>query len=441
MIAVRTLVVASVVLASAACTPSLELTRTLEGHASPVGALSIRGERLVSCGGDGTARLWDVSGKLSWTVRPDPAATGSGVALLDSDASDSRIAVPNDRSAVLWPDGKLVALSFGPLDAAATEPRPGGVCFLEVTSREARGVFRGEVSFGEVTCLAWSPDGNLVAGWRDGAVRVLDPRGRLVRELEHPLHDDPHEFSGVVALDVSPNGKVAVVVWSPRVAGFCEYRLHDERGKLVWTVPGYGHPAWRRCSSCGWVGVAGPTGHCVGARMEPLPGIGDPLATEQAPERPLVRAVTFSPDGQRLAFAGWICTGTTKKVEGGLAGLLGFVESEKRGRVWLVSARDGRTEKIIDGEVDGPIESVAFSPSGDRLALGAFEHHFVWSIGEGRLLGRREVPLGMAYFPEGTVTRRMLPSVTHSPAVVFLDEQSLAASSGNRVEILRVPGR
>ena len=232
-------------------------------------------------------------------------------------------------SVAISPDGNLLAIGQG--------ARASGARLLTATGAKAAVLAGGAAA---VSCLAWSPDGSLLAGARpDGTVAIWDARGRLVRVLPGT---DP-----ALSLAWSPDGEIlatgAVPIPPPTATGALTLpglvRLWGRDGSLretletQYTGGKFFNLAW---SPDGSLLAAGAQDyHIWNANGRPAGaprGGGDPAW-----------AMDWSPDGRSLAI-------------GDESGTL------------LVAALDGTvlTSAPFDSDVDG----VAFSPDGGSVAVG-----------------------------------------------------------------------
>jgi serine/threonine-protein kinase len=196
------------------------------------------GKTVITC--DGSAHVWDLSGKRLTTIRKVGtvalAPDGKMLATAHNDPARSEYTVrlwelvPGAEPKPLPHEFKghtnyVLSLAFSPDGALlATGGRDAMVRMWSVQTGEERPMLKGHTYY--VTALAFSPDGKtLASGSHDNTVRRWD----VARGKEHTLERRYHE-RGVNALAYAANGKMAsadqrgcVVLWD-----------EDHKQKLVW---------------------------------------------------------------------------------------------------------------------------------------------------------------------------------------------------------------
>ena len=196
----------------------------------------------------------------------------------------------------------------------------------------------------DVTDVAFSLDGEhlVTAGW-DGAARIFDRAGRVIRVL----HDEGYEL---LAARFSPDGRL--VATAARIdVGQYRLRIWDwERGEIVRTISADAwsldfDPSGSRIATAGRGGQAEIWDVESGTRLALLAGNSGG-----------VNDVAFSPDGSHVATAGL------------------------DGTVRLFEADTGAQQLVLRGHRCG-VYSVAFSPDGTKLAsASACDGVRIWAL-------------------------------------------------------------
>jgi WD40 repeat protein/tetratricopeptide (TPR) repeat protein len=327
-------------------------------HRGPVhhAAFSPDGRRLVTASADGTARVWD--GSTGRPIFPDLqhgrpvhfAAFSPDGRLIVTACGDPRVATAT---------GKLAPPANA--DGSGTEVVPargGGEArvYNAATGRRVSTLGDGKA----VLHAAFAPDSRRVAtAGSDGNARVWDPRtGR-------PLGPLLHEYYGVDRVSFSPDGRfvLAAAGWHGdrrvEVAGDC----------ILWNaatgarVRSFSYPT-REGDTTIPAAAFSPDGRRV-ATAGNVPRIwdvtsGKPVAPQPLPFDGEVLDVVFSPDGRRIAAAGRSNRG------GGAARFL-----------------DASTGKPIGPPMEhgGPVVSALFSPDGRHLLTASEDGSArVWSL-------------------------------------------------------------
>jgi WD40 repeat protein len=347
-------------------------------------AFSADGEQLATASQDGTVKLWQTdSGRQIRTLLPVPQV------------------------------GPVLRVTFGAregeLAAAAKSLRnrkeePGTVSLWTIVFRDVPSLDNGS----EVTSLAYSPDGNLLAvGDEQGMVSLWNRGGRRIGRLasqDAPIH----------SLAFDPVGKVLAIAGVLTDIELWEVSSRRKRGSLSGQESQIQDVAFSpdgtRLASAGTNGVAILWDV---ARRQPL----HRLLGHRKP----VLDVAFSRDGQWLATAGADSTVRLWHPESGRelrvfrghgsavltvafcpkGNLLASGSVDKTARIW--DPRDGKELLVLKGHA-GAVTEVAFTPDGERLATGSVDQTIkIWKAETGAelfaLTGNTGSILGLAFQP------------------------------------------
>jgi WD40 repeat protein/Flp pilus assembly protein TadD len=293
-------------------------------------AFALDDRRLLSIGAfERTARLWDLT-------------TGQEISRIEGLSKDPLYSRITDDLA-LSPDGKTLAMACYPAnswDAALFDLRK---------QREADSLLgRLPGDNGSMLCVAYSPDGRIVAsGATSGRVFLWDPATRKeIRRLE--AHSDR-----VSQLLFSPDGKTLATASVDTRVKLWDVATGRERKVLQ------GHTAPITCLAFSADGKRLATGSRDGTAK-----LWDLTAT--AGTRLLaghtngVNRLAYSPDGRLLATAG----------------------ADRTVKLW--EARTGQILRTLPPQ-KWMVERVAFSPDGRTLATGSYESEVrLWEVATGR---------------------------------------------------------
>ena len=287
----------------------------LQGHKGAVTAVGFApGGRLVSGGDDGTAASWDWGRRVEATL-PIAARTNIGGQRF---GADGRVTIVDlDGATRIWnPNGGTVTglpAAGGPIASAAATP-------------DRRVVVTGAADFTRGRVLVRDAGGATLLDWSAGAhvwAVAIDPSGRRIAAA---IND-----GRVVAASLRPASEPRVITRYPRASAVSV--AFDATGTVIASGGGDGQVRLSRTS---------------GTRV---------LGRHDAQ----VIGLAFSPDGSRLASAGFDTTA----------------------RVWDVAGREPAV--VLRGQ-QGPVYAVAFAGDGDRLVSGGDGGLRVWDWRRGATL-------------------------------------------------------
>jgi WD40 repeat protein len=312
-------------------------------------AFSPDGRTLAAGTTDGAVLLWDVTDPASPTAPAYPLSGQDGVGPL-----------------VFSPDGHVLA-SGSDGSGIGEGPAVGNIQLWDVTDPSSPAALGPAViASGEVSSLAFSPDGRILASGSDGTYTGLGAGTIQLWDLRDPAHPatlgrSSTDAQGFNSLAFSPRGHVLA--------------SGDQSGIVqLWNVSDPAHPAALgrfRTDTRGFVSVAfSPDGHTLASGDDAghirlwnvsdparLIALGPPLSIADS-----VSSLAFSPDGRILAASS----------DGGKS--VGLFDSPGYIRLWDISdpARPTRPSPYITAGT-GPAGfcSVAFSPDGRVLASGS----------------------------------------------------------------------
>jgi WD40 repeat protein/serine/threonine protein kinase len=421
-----------------------QLAQTLEGHEGAITGIAFAydGGLLVSAGKDRTIRLWDLhsgrllrtleghtegvtsvafnahtghvaSGSEDQTVRLWEVSTGQQIQVFEGHTSavwsvafsrdGKRLAsASEDNSVRLW-DARNLRLDFTlrghgkhvhgvafshDSRQLATATHDGTVKIWDASRCPEARLFQPEENGPEANYVAISPDGRwLASAWEDAQLRIWDTHTGCLRATlkGHTASINSVAFSPDGQRLASTSDDKSVRIWEFATGRLLQSLLgHTVR---VWSVAFSPDGRWL-ASASGDDGT--PPGSASDRSVRVWDAATGQLVRVLRGHTAEISSLAFSPDGQRLASAGW----------------------DHTIRLW--DAGTGTEVLVIDGDHwdptrrangTGRIYIVAFSADGRFLAGGAEDHHIhLWDAGNGRHV--RTLPghftvWSVAFHPEG----------------------------------------
>jgi WD40 repeat protein/tRNA A-37 threonylcarbamoyl transferase component Bud32 len=345
----------------------------LRGHTTVVNraAFSPAGDRIVTASRDGTARIWNLTGRQLAVLTGHGDAVQSAVF---SPSGDRIVTASADRTARLWDlSGNELAVMVHQAGLASAEFSPDGKCIVTAAADGTAQVWgmdgsplaalRGHTSL--VNALSFSPKGDqILTASSDGTARIWDFTGtqQAVLKVKGGGTTYAAAFSAQGDRIVTGSGDGSVRVWSSAGEELAVLRGHEDGVTSVAFSPK------------GDMVVSSSEDHTArvwdpsGRVLQILRGHGD-----------AVFSASFSPSGDR------ILTGS----QDGLARLFDL---------------SGKLLLRLAGH-EGQLRSVSFSSRGDHVVTASSDFTGrVWDLAEGEIAALRghEAPVTCARFcPDG----------------------------------------
>jgi WD40 repeat protein/serine/threonine protein kinase len=335
------------------------------------------GQLLLTGSKDGTARLWEAAtGKpVSPPLEhPGPvnavAASAEGTFSTVSQDSSVRLWTIHQPSGVNWPEnGNVMAQTISvDGDRIATGTNSGEVHVRK--AKDGKTLWQKPCHDDEVWAVAFSTDGKLVTGGRDGTIRFWDKNGNL-------LPDDLQEPFRVRSLAVSLDGKILLTGSGDWGSGKARLRrlpagnpielplLYDDVVDAVAFSP---NEAANTCAvACSnsirlWRNLP-RLSTSSGEQPEDV-AVATRNFVEVSPQHEVrVVALTFSPNGD------WLASGSI----------------DKTARLWNAATGSPRGQPLRHSSA---VWSVAFSADGKFLVTGCYDGSVhVWDVATGAGVG------------------------------------------------------
>jgi WD40 repeat protein len=396
-----------------------ECRRVLAGHQGPVHGLDLAadGRRAVSCGKDGSLSVWSLPSGDCRVIAPEDAEAAGPVAVTadgalacsagwDGSLRTWDLASGRRLHTLPWPGGVASCVALSPDGRLALAGRGEDVEVWDVPSGRRVGVLRGHRVF--VKSVALDGAGRVaVSGSFDGAVRLWDvPGGRCL----HALTGHGERVTGVA---LSADGRLALSAgWDGTV------RVGDvatgEWVRTLETGPLYGvalTPDGRLAASAGhdqsvrvWDLTADPAPPAVPGHSDIVFSFAWDAAgrTALTASRDTTVRVWDVPTGRCLQ----VLRGHTAAAHGlALTGngrhalSTGF---DGTARLW--DLRSGGCKQVLVGHV-AEVREVAVTPDGKTAVTAAYDHGVrTWELAQGRCVRALHHPNGavsVALTPDG----------------------------------------
>jgi WD40 repeat protein/ABC-type transport system substrate-binding protein len=403
-----------------------DITNTDSGATNGRGvAFSPDSRLVVTAGGDGVARIWDVAtGQLFHELKGhtgpvDDASfspDGQYVVTASDDATAKLWEVSSGREIVTLQGhtGGVVRARFSPDGHYVATVGDNNPIVYEVPTGRVVATLKGH-QFG-VVGVVFSPDSHFVLtfSWDTTAKLWQLPDGKeLVTYKGHSSSINNAAFS--------PDGRYIVTAGSDHLAKVWE----TQSGREVFTYKGHSGPVDSVAFSPDGRYIISTSVDGTARVWESLPGKG--LATFYGDSKPL-NSAAFSPDGRYLVVVAGndntakVWDTRLRKLAGTLPGHTDWVTSavfspdgkylltgsrDNTARVWEFDSSSGTSKELIEikGHT-GPVNSVAFSPDG-RFVVTASDDQTarLWESETGKPLavfsGHTAALTGAAFSPDG----------------------------------------
>ncbi|MGP8234921.1 MAG: protein kinase domain-containing protein, partial [Limisphaerales bacterium] len=340
--------------------------RTIKGHNGGVfcAAFSPDGQRIVTGGGDKTAKVWE-------------AAADKG---LRAAIEEHRNPLAPSFSIAFSRDGKTIVTGIG----------GKGQIWEAASGRE---LLTLKPTNGIVYRVAISPDGQRIFTWDFSAVKVWE--AATGRELVKLSGDTNRPIQSVI---ISPDGQRILV-------GSVDLPLGSESAKLWDAASGRELLTLTRRGDLDSSATFSPDGkQIVDASSDGTIKLLDAASGRELltlkEQNARLGPKAFSPNGQRIVTLSW--GRSARKV-----GRITVREEETLARIWdVASGKKLLTLQLPSGGRPGQIYSVAFSPDGQRIVIGSADQTAkVWDAISGNelltLKGHNGAISSVAFSPDG----------------------------------------
>jgi WD40 repeat protein len=363
-------------------------------------AFDRRGDRVVTAGDDGIARVWSVSGGLPRLL------IGHSAAIVDAAFSEDgdRVATASaDGTARVWNlaagtsvtshchQGPVVSIRFSPGDGSHVATAGDDMaCVWTASDGVTTSLLRGHSD--AVNRVRWSPDGmRVLTASADGTAQVWD--AALGKPLVKPLSHEP--YSGIMSAEFSSDGHRVVTAGSDRTARL--WRLPDD---------GANDTALASAIPIATLGHAGAVNAAVfsaddasiaTAGQDRVARVWDASTGQQLvwfEHAGVVETLAFNHDGSRLVTGSrdgtariWNLSNRTERAHLELDSPVRAVAVARNGAV--AAGRDDTRVTLAQGDVrttladhTGTVRAAAFSSDGLRLVTASDDGNVVvWAAG------------------------------------------------------------
>ena len=338
-----------------------ESSKQRRSHGGPESS-ALTDDKIAVGGTDGTITLWNRTTGEKWRTFTDMDAPMPPVRDKNFEAGDDHFPMPMDR------DRNVLTLAFSADGTRlASGSRDTTVRLWDTVGTQAPIVLQEHI--GWINALAFSPDGSLLAsGDTDRAVHVWDTTsGALLATFSGHL-------SGIVALRFSPDGRTLA---SGSADGTVQFWSIETQEVLPLHIAGH-------TESVKAVGFLEDGSRLASVAFNGVITLWDLETLEtmdiKIPERmDMLSGAAFSPDGTQLASAPTVGKIYFHPSTG--ESLATTTQRDGESQVILTDVKTGdQVATFIGGEGRMPREvQFAFSPDGNRVALGGSGNIRVWN--------------------------------------------------------------
>jgi len=430
----------------------IELER-MPGHTGAVLSLAADrdGNRVISGGGDNTARLWQTSVVIAGKAHVGPihavAWTSDGSRVFtsgeDKVVQNWELVAPKDSPGLqtLRPAHKFtghtgVIRALAVSDDGALLAGAGDDQHVRVWNAKDGQTLVVQPTPAKLTSLVFSRDGRkLIAAGADNIIRNYAVQARDGKYELALIQESHGHTAAVAALSLSADGQWLYSVAADRTVR----RWFSTSDEPRWSAAGHNAPVYGLAVGKGGTVLASASGDKTVRLWNARDG---KLLSIIAGHEKAIYGLAFSPDGTRLASCGadgtvriWDLAGKEGlRLADGVDDILTSVAFSANGQWLTAGSQSGQAHTWNLLAPEGPqkpahstsghahsVSRVAYNPSGSRRAtLDYSGKFFLWNTGDGGLVYHQQLPstigYAMAYSPDG----RELAAATRSHKVVIV---------------------